>query len=123
MPSITYLPAGTRVDCAAGESVFEVARRAGINVTTACVGKATCGLCRVKVIAGEQHLSPFNSAERKHLGNVYFINKLRLSCQARVGAGHVGIQSSGDGGAQNGADAAAGDGVDVVVELPATSAG
>jgi 2Fe-2S ferredoxin len=50
LPSITYLPAGTRVDCAAGESVFEVARRAGINVTTACVGKATCGLCRVKVI-------------------------------------------------------------------------
>ena len=61
LPSITYLPAGTRVDCAAGESVFEVARRAGIKVTTACVGKATCGLCRVKVVAGEQHLSPFNS--------------------------------------------------------------
>ena len=87
MPSITYLPAGTRVDCVAGESVFEVARRAGVEVTTACVGKATCGLCRVKVVAGEQHLSAFNAAERKHLGNVYFINKLRLSCQARVGAG------------------------------------
>ncbi|HSY40157.1 MAG TPA: 2Fe-2S iron-sulfur cluster-binding protein [Polyangia bacterium] len=102
MPSITYLPAGTRVDCAAGESVFEVARRAGINVTTACVGKATCGLCRVKVIAGEQHLSPFNAAERKHLGNVYFINKLRLSCQARLGAGEADV--------------------DVVVELPAVQA-
>jgi ferredoxin len=98
LPSITYLPsgtslpAGTRVDCAAGESVFEVARRAGINVTTACVGKATCGLCRVKVIAGEEHLSPFNSAERKHLGNVYFINKLRLSCQARLAEGDVVVE-------------------------------
>jgi uncharacterized 2Fe-2S/4Fe-4S cluster protein (DUF4445 family) len=105
LPSITYLPAGTsppagtRVDCAAGESIFEVARRAGINVTTACVGKATCGLCLVKIVAGEQHLSPFNSAERKHLGNVYFINKLRLSCQARLADG------------------------DVVVELPAAPAG
>ena len=112
MPSITYLPAGTRVDCAAGESVFEVARRAGIHVTTACVGKATCGLCRVKVISGEQHLSPFNSAERKHLGNVYFINKLRLSCQARLVVGQPGLPV-GDGDVQAG--------VDVVVELPAGS--
>lgn len=92
MPSVTYLPSGTRVACAAGESVFEIARRAGIGVTTACVGKATCGLCRVKVVGGEEHLSPFNSAERKHLGNVYFINKLRLSCQARVGEGDVVVE-------------------------------
>jgi ferredoxin, 2Fe-2S len=89
LPSVTFLPAGVRVDCAAGESVFEVARRAGIEITTACVGKATCGLCRVKIVGGEAHLSPFNAAERKHLGNVYFITKLRLSCQARVGASDV----------------------------------
>jgi hypothetical protein len=38
----------------------------------------------VKVVSGEQHLTPFNAAERKHLGNVYFITKLRLSCQARI---------------------------------------
>jgi ferredoxin len=86
------MPAGTRVACAAGESVFEVARRAGIEITTACVGKATCGLCRVKIVGGEADLSPFNNAERKHLGNVYFINKLRLSCQARVGAGDVTVE-------------------------------
>jgi ferredoxin, 2Fe-2S len=84
LPSVTFLPGGSRVPCAAGESVFGVARRAGITVTTACVGKATCGLCRVKVVAGEAHLSGFNAAERKHLGNVYFINKLRLSCQAQI---------------------------------------
>jgi len=91
-----------RVECAAGESVFEVARRAGIEVTTACVGKATCGLCRVKIVGGEVHLSGFNAAERKHLGNVYFINKLRLSCQARLAAGEAHV--------------------DVVVELPAVEA-
>jgi uncharacterized 2Fe-2S/4Fe-4S cluster protein (DUF4445 family) len=89
LPSVTYLPGGVRVDCSPGESVFEIARRAGIPVNTACVGKATCGLCRVKIVSGEEHLSPFNAAERKHLGNVYFINKVRLSCQARVGAGEV----------------------------------
>ncbi|HVY39076.1 MAG TPA: 2Fe-2S iron-sulfur cluster-binding protein [Polyangia bacterium] len=84
MPSITYLPAATRLPCAPGESVFEVARRNGVHVPTACAGQATCGLCRVKVVSGEEHLTPFNAAERKHLGNVYFITKLRLSCQARI---------------------------------------
>jgi uncharacterized 2Fe-2S/4Fe-4S cluster protein (DUF4445 family) len=92
LPSVTFLPSGARVPCAAGETVFGVARRAGITVTTACVGKATCGLCRVKIVAGEEHLSAFNAAERKHLGNVYFINKLRLSCQAEIGDGDVTVE-------------------------------
>jgi 2Fe-2S ferredoxin len=84
MPSVTFQPAGLRVDCADGDSVFEVGRRAGLEISTACVGKATCGLCRVKILAGEDGVSPFNAAERKHLGNVYFITKTRLSCQTRV---------------------------------------
>jgi ferredoxin, 2Fe-2S len=92
VPSVTFLPSGARVPCAAGESVFEVARRSRITVTTACVGQANCGLCRVKVVSGEEHLSPFNTAERKHLGNVYFINKVRLSCQARIGDGDVVVE-------------------------------
>ena len=72
------------VSCADGESVFEAARRVGLVVPTACVGQGTCGLCRVKVIAGEQHLSPLSEIEKRHLGNTYFITRLRLSCQARV---------------------------------------
>lgn len=84
MATVTFQPAGVTVACSAGESLFEIARRSGVAIATACVAKATCGLCRVKVVAGEQHLSPFNAAERKHLGNVYFITKIRLSCQARV---------------------------------------
>lgn len=84
MASITYLPSGVRLACDEGDTVFGVARNAGIPITTACGAKATCGLCRVKVISGEAHLSPINDIEKKHLGNVYFITKLRLSCQAQV---------------------------------------
>jgi ferredoxin, 2Fe-2S len=91
MPSVTYLPSGARIPCAEGDTVFAVAGRAGIPITTACGARATCGLCRVKVISGEAHLSPINDAEKKHLGNVYFITKLRLSCQAQV-SGDVVVQ-------------------------------
>jgi 2Fe-2S ferredoxin len=96
MAGVTFLPAGRRVECAAGESIFAVARRSQIEITTACVGKATCGLCRVKIVGGESLLSAFNADERKHLGNVYFITKQRLSCQAQVvGEGEITVEVPG----------------------------
>jgi 2Fe-2S ferredoxin len=84
MPRVTFEPFGTVVAIAAGESIFEAGRRAGVPIPTACVAKATCGLCRVKVLGGEALLTPLNADEKRHLGNTYFISKLRLSCQARV---------------------------------------
>jgi uncharacterized 2Fe-2S/4Fe-4S cluster protein (DUF4445 family) len=93
--SVTYLPSGRRVECADGEDVFHVAEKAGIGISTACGAKATCGLCRVKIVGGEQFLSRLNDAEKKHLGNVYFINKLRLSCQATVSGGDVTVEIPG----------------------------
>ncbi|HXI61025.1 MAG TPA: 2Fe-2S iron-sulfur cluster-binding protein [Polyangia bacterium] len=92
MPSITFIPDGLRVACADGDSIFEVGRRAGMKIPTSCVGKASCGLCRVKIVAGEEHLTPLNPDERRHLGNVYFLTKIRLSCQARVSQGDVTVE-------------------------------
>ncbi|MDB4964404.1 MAG: ferredoxin [Myxococcales bacterium] len=83
MPRVTFEPIGVTVDCADGESVFACARRHNVPVPTACAGKATCGLCRVKILAGEENVEPINRDEMKHLGNTYFITKLRLSCQLR----------------------------------------
>lgn len=84
MPKLTFLPQGVVIDCEPGESVFDAARRAGIPINTACVGRGTCGLCRVRVKGGEENLSPFSEAESRHLGNVYFLTKERLSCQTRL---------------------------------------
>jgi 2Fe-2S ferredoxin len=85
MARVRFLPLERTVECKEGDSIFEVAQRNGIPIPTACVAKATCGLCRVKIVEGEAELSPLNRAEEKHLGNTYFITKLRLSCQARLG--------------------------------------
>jgi 2Fe-2S ferredoxin len=92
MRSITFLPAGATVECQDGETLFEVGRRAGVSIETACVGKATCGLCRVRVVSGEEHLNPFNEHEQRHLGNVYFLTKVRLSCQAVVTGGDITVE-------------------------------
>lgn len=84
MPTVTFEPTHVTLSGELGESVFEVGRRNGVPIQTACVGRATCGLCRVRIVAGEEALSPINDKERQHLGNVYFLTKERLSCQARL---------------------------------------
>ena len=92
MPRVTFLPAGVTVTCEQGESLFTVGQRARIPIETTCVGKATCGLCRVRVVSGEESLSELNDHERKHLGNVYFLTKVRLSCQAIVRGEEVTVE-------------------------------
>ena len=86
MPSIVFEPLAVRIACTAGETIFTAARRQNVLIPTACVGRGTCGLCRVKVMSGEELLSPISATEKRHLGNTYFITKLRLSCQAQVTA-------------------------------------
>lgn len=92
MPRVRFLPDDVTVECAVGDTVFDVGRAAGVAIDTACVGKATCGQCRVRIVDGAEHLPPFNDDERRHLGNVYFITKVRLSCQCVVGDGDVTVE-------------------------------
>ena len=95
MPSVTILRGPTDaplvVDVPAGHTLFDAGAKVAAGIDTACVGKGTCGLCRVKIIAGAEHLNPFTEEERKHLGNVYHITKIRLACRSKV-SGDVTIQ-------------------------------
>jgi len=92
MPKITFMPQQVSVECEPGETVFAVGQRHGVGIQTSCVGRATCGLCRVRVLEGEEHLSSFNENEQKHMGNVYYLTKERLSCQAVIQGGQVVVQ-------------------------------
>ena len=93
MATITFRPSGVVVPGQTGESLFEIGKRSGVPISTSCNGKASCGLCRVVIVDGEDGLSPMGPLERRHLGNVYFITKQRLSCQTRLTetASHVTI--------------------------------
>lgn len=85
MPRITIAgPVPAVVECAVGETLFEAGAKVQAGIDTACVGKGTCGLCRVKILAGAENLVPFTDEERKHLGNVYHLTKVRLACRSRI---------------------------------------
>jgi ferredoxin len=92
MAKITFLPANITAEYHRDESLFEAGARAGIDIETACVGQGTCGLCRVRIVAGEEFLNDYTEAELKHLGNVYFITKVRLSCRCRPAGGDVVVE-------------------------------
>ena len=79
------------IECAEGTTLFEAGAKLSAGIETSCVGKGTCGLCRVKILAGAEYLTPYTEEERKHLGNVYHITKIRLSCRSRV-SGDVTIE-------------------------------
>lgn len=95
MPKVTIAAgpgdAPQTVDVPEGSTLFEAGARVTAGIDTACVGKGTCGLCRVKIVAGAENLNAFTDEERKHLGNVYHITKVRLACRCKV-AGDVTIE-------------------------------
>ena len=92
MATIKISPSGKTFECQDGGTVFEYGQKNDADIETACVGKGTCGLCRIKIIAGEENLSEQTPKELQHLGNVYFINKVRLACQTIVEQGEVTIE-------------------------------
>jgi 2Fe-2S ferredoxin len=88
VPTVTFRVARDAapiiVDVEPGTTLFDVGAKVGAGIPTACVGKGTCGLCRVKVIAGATRLSPYGDEEKKHLGNVFHLTGIRLACRAQV---------------------------------------
>lgn len=92
MGTIRFEPSGVVAEYQPGESVFDVGQRCEVAIDTSCVGKGTCGLCRIKIVDGEHHLNEVNEVEQKHLGNVYFITKVRLSCQTIPDGGDVVVE-------------------------------
>jgi ferredoxin len=94
MPTVTILYGDDPpqvVECAEGSTLFEAGAKIAAGIDTACVGKGTCGLCRVRIKSGAEHLTPYTDEETKHLGNVYHLTKVRLSCRTRL-SGDVTIE-------------------------------
>ena len=85
MPTVTILTDTSPlvVEVPTGATLFEAGAKVAAGIDTSCVGKGTCGLCRVRIKAGAEHLNPYTDEETKHLGNVYHITKVRLACRCK----------------------------------------
>lgn len=90
MPNVTFvLESGESVlaEASAGDTLTQVAYRAGVRILQTCGGAPSCGDCVIRVDESKSAPQPFEPMEQPEtalLGNVYFITKERLACQTVV---------------------------------------
>lgn len=75
---VTFRPRGDTFDVPVGQTLFEAAARAGVEVDTVCGGQGTCGKCRVRFPEGPP---PVRSIDTVHLSGSETAAGWRLSCQ------------------------------------------
>ncbi len=76
-------PDGRSVSVPRGFSVLEASRVAKIPHVSLCGGSGRCSTCRVRVIAGLDHLPPAHAQERATLARSHAAPDTRLACQLR----------------------------------------
>lgn len=73
-----------------GEDVLSQLLIAGADIQYLCMG-GTCGTCRVRVLQGQEHLSPVEPGERHFFPTT--TGEVRLACQAMcLGTGDVVVE-------------------------------
>ncbi len=81
MNKLTLRPSGEVVEIEEGKNILQALREKDIYLKSSCGGHATCTDCVIKVVSGEDSLTPPPFNELKLLGNVFHITKERLACQ------------------------------------------
>jgi uncharacterized 2Fe-2S/4Fe-4S cluster protein (DUF4445 family) len=79
---VAFFPFDIHVSCARGSLLHEVARDAGIALTSVCGGMGRCGKCSVIVEQGM--VSPLTPLEQQKLSENEIASGHRLACQTRV---------------------------------------
>ena len=81
---VTLKPEGTIVEVEEGKNLLEALRAQDCYIKSSCGGVASCSDCIIKIVSGEDYLTPPPFNELKLLGNVFHITKERLACQTCV---------------------------------------
>lgn len=81
MNKLTLRPSGEVIEIEENKNILQACREKGIYLKSSCGGHATCSDCIIKIVSGEDSLTPPPFEELKVLGNVFHITKERLACQ------------------------------------------
>lgn len=81
---VTFTPLGRSAQAHSDETILDVARRAGAPLGNSCGGVGVCARCLVRVVEGDDHLSPPTTIELRVGAQRGFTPPQRLACQAIV---------------------------------------
>jgi uncharacterized 2Fe-2S/4Fe-4S cluster protein (DUF4445 family) len=103
--SVIFTPSGLRAKGGEGETVYDVALRAGVDMQSICGGKGLCHRCQIELEPGkhakfninveEDHLSKLSPTEKKALHDGDMCDGRRLACRAKL-RGDVVIEVPSD---------------------------
>ncbi|MCK5883004.1 MAG: 2Fe-2S iron-sulfur cluster binding domain-containing protein [Bacteriovoracaceae bacterium] len=84
MYKLNVSPSGECIEIDGETNVKQALSNAGIYLKATCGGEGACGECVIKVLSGEDHLTPPGFLELSRLGNVFHITKERLACMTTI---------------------------------------
>ncbi len=80
-PAKIVINGGEPLEVAGGDPLLASLKGRGIFIPSACGGRGSCGLCKVKILEGAGPLLP---TETPHLSEQEVAESVRLSCQVKV---------------------------------------
>jgi len=81
---VRFFPSGTSVEVAAGTSLIEAVKRAGLPIAESCGADGVCGRCGVRVDGGADALSEETTTENRAKLRNRIDSSLRLACLTAV---------------------------------------
>ncbi|MFO1239350.1 MAG: ASKHA domain-containing protein [Sphingomonadaceae bacterium] len=91
---VIFTPSGIRAEAGPGQTVYDVALAAGVDIQSICGGKGLCKRCQIEVSPGEHAkfkisvsadaLSPFTDSEAKAVEKGLMREGRRLACRAQL---------------------------------------
>lgn len=79
---VEFQPMGKRIRVAAGTTLLDAARQAGLEMTSVCGGEGLCGQCQVVVLQGD--IKEPAIEEEQFFTEIDIKNGRRLACSTRV---------------------------------------
>ncbi|MFX1486990.1 MAG: ASKHA domain-containing protein [Promethearchaeota archaeon] len=80
---VIFQPEGKRVETEAGSDVLDLAKLAGVDLTSVCGGKGKCGKCKV-IIENPKQASPVSVVEKEILTPEELSKGYRLACRTLI---------------------------------------
>jgi len=124
---VIFAPSGLRAVAGPGETVLDVAHRAGVDLQSICGGRGLCGRCQIEVASGahakfavtacEAHLSAPGEAEARAARRGVLHAGRRLACRAQI-LGDVVIDVPADSQVHGAIMAKAGTAIDLPLIPP-----
>ncbi len=80
---IKIVPQNIEIEASPEKTVLQICTENKIPVKSICKGVPSCAECRIRIVEGENNVMPPTKAELSLIGNSYFLDGRRLSCQVR----------------------------------------